>query len=663
MEKDKVYPGLNPSVVTTHLRTDERQIVDLLSKEQYVTNGGKEISLSTQSKYRYFLFKPTTQFAQQFNIELEIICLFSDYEDFQPRTIDAFSHIYSKVEDYRLERICSVLISRDPQISNKIIDLLKADPESPNIIPFTYRELIQNLTVDPYFFRNRFREHLYSRDLFDFKGPLKKDLYFYGRSEIINDVLSRHKSNENFGIFGLRRTGKTSIVFGVSRAVRRVNSFSVFIDCQNTSFNQRRWNKALYFVIRELKSQNNIDCETHQEQEYSIENTGIFFEEDLKSIVEHLSANKLIIIIDEIERITFDSSTVSHWKDGDDFIYFWQTIRAIYQKTDFFTLLIAGTNPRSIEQPRINGSDNPIFNQITYSYVPGFNVQQTRDMVRKLGRIMGITFKETIYSKLNEDYGGHPFLIRQICSLICREFPARPYHVDKSTYSIAKKLFSEKTEYIEMIIGVLQEEYEDEYSLLEFLALEDLDTFRTFADGAPEMIQHLLGYGIIEKVNNNYDFIIEEIREYLIKKNKYRLVTNSSEARLNEISTRRNTLEKELRIIVRQTLQSHLGRNAIDEVISALKDSDKKKAKLLSYKDLFDPQKNNIYFNNLITIIDNNWNAFQNIFQKDKNELINILKAINKFRVDAHAGEISDADFNYLRGCFGAIEETIAFFT
>ena len=53
-------------------------------------------------------------------------------------------------------------------------------------------------------------------------------------------------------------------------------------------------------------------------------------------------------------------------------------------------------------------------------------------MVRKLGRIMGLRFDEIIYGKLTEDFGGHPFLIRHVCSVINRISPAeRPVIVDK----------------------------------------------------------------------------------------------------------------------------------------------------------------------------------------------------------------------------------------
>lgn len=191
---EKVTAGINPNANLSKFSEEEYKIIQRFSKDQYVTNGGREFELTPSSKYRYFLFKPVDYFSNQFNLEYEIIALFSPYENFEPRTLDAYDRISCFHEEFRLEKICSVLISKDKQIVDKIRSITSSNPESPNIIPFYYEELTN--WADPYFVRNRFKNFLYTRDLFDFSGPLKKDLFFYGRNEIINDILNRHKSNE-----------------------------------------------------------------------------------------------------------------------------------------------------------------------------------------------------------------------------------------------------------------------------------------------------------------------------------------------------------------------------------------------------------------------------------------------------------------------------------
>jgi predicted AAA+ superfamily ATPase len=70
----------------------------------------------------------------------------------------------------------------------------------------------------------------YDRDLFDITSPLRKDLYFFGRTDLINKLVDRHSSNENSGVFGLRRSGKTSLIYAVERLMER-GCFSLYLHC------------------------------------------------------------------------------------------------------------------------------------------------------------------------------------------------------------------------------------------------------------------------------------------------------------------------------------------------------------------------------------------------------------------------------------------------
>jgi hypothetical protein len=136
-----------------------------------VTHGGEEIKLGSSS-YRYFLIKPVKNYQEMFNLEREIIVLFSPYAVFEPRTLDAIDYISESFQSLRLEKVCSILVSRNEQIEEELKELLKNDQESQIFIPFNYRELIKN--HDPYFIRNRLKKHFYTRDLFAFEAPLKE---------------------------------------------------------------------------------------------------------------------------------------------------------------------------------------------------------------------------------------------------------------------------------------------------------------------------------------------------------------------------------------------------------------------------------------------------------------------------------------------------------
>ena len=251
---NKTTPGIHPNFLMQVHEPIEQKILRKLSGEFFLTGGG-DIKL-LRSQYKYFLMKPTSVFTEMFNIEREILCVFSSYDNFEPRTLDAFHIAQTELANLRIETVCRVLISNDPSIETRIETLLKTDPEQPIVIPFTYSELCEKF--DSYFLRNRFRNHFYTRDLFSFLSPLKKDLYFFGRSELIQELVNRHRSGEHTGLFGLRKSGKTSIVYAIERHLTANNELYLSIDCESPSVHKLRWYELLQKIVLEFKKTKSI---------------------------------------------------------------------------------------------------------------------------------------------------------------------------------------------------------------------------------------------------------------------------------------------------------------------------------------------------------------------------------------------------------------------
>ena len=186
-------------------------------------------------------------FCEQFNLRREITVIFAEYKHFEPRTFDAISEVYRRnPQHFRIDRICSIIISKDNNVEEEIHHILKNDMEMQVVIPFRYSELQggdkRQLVT------KRFRDYFYERDLFAFESPLKKDIYFFGRREYVHELISRHKSGENSGVFGLRRSGKTSVLQAIERAAQFTETMCVFADCQDLY--HYSWNIALFFIIQ-----------------------------------------------------------------------------------------------------------------------------------------------------------------------------------------------------------------------------------------------------------------------------------------------------------------------------------------------------------------------------------------------------------------------------
>ncbi len=643
MEK-KTRPGINPAFIIDRFDNEERRIIDRLSKEWYLTSSGKHLTMAA-SEYDYFLMKPTSVFHEMFNLDRELICVFSPYENFEPRTLDAFTIAQSDVSEMRAETVCKVLISKDPDIENKIATLLKTDPEQPIIIPFTYEEL--GGAFDSFYIRNRFRKHFYTRNLFNFLSPLKSDLYFFGRSELIHEIINRHRSNEHTGLFGLRKSGKTSIIYAVERSLQANGDRYITIDCESPSIHQLRWYELLEKLVllyhKAIDSKIKIDTNDRYTEKLAAES----FESDLVKISKSKKKKSTLFIFDEIERITPGTASSKHWSLDSDFIYFWQTLRGFYQRNqDVYTYMLVGTNPNCVEQAVLVGHENPIFASIPCQYVPSFTVEQVREMVRKLGRYIGLQFDEVIYSKLADDFGGHPFLIRQACSVIHDQCQGdRPALVDKPLYEKVKKQFlGQASDYLDMIIQVLKDWYPDEYEMLKYLANEDVETFNEFAEDNLTFTKHLIGYGLLQKSNNGYAFNIEALNEYLSKKHKYERINLTESEMIEEISRRRNSLERSLRKIIKNVLKASYGkRKSLEKMLAAIPSGRRESLDSYNIDELLSQDASPLFFLDLVNLFKKEWESFKHVFEMEKQKLILILEEINATgRPDAHAKGVSN---------------------
>ncbi|QYJ76459.1 ATP-binding protein [Shewanella sp. FJAT-52076] len=661
IDKAITNPGFHKQFDMTRFNPEEQRILKSLSRGWYLTNSGEALRVA-QSTYNYFLMKPTLKTSEMFNIEREVVCVFSDYDNFEPRSLDFFEQVYTRLPKMRAETVCAVLISRAHDVERKVERLLKSDPEHQIIIPVSYVEMTDNDALS--LLENRFRKHFYSRDLFSFLSPLKKDTYFFGRSNLINEIVNRFQSGEHTSLFGLRKSGKTSIVYAIQRRLESSGDCVVSLDCESPSVHGLRWNELLERLVRLYRDAKGSKVKIDTSGRYDPKSAADSFEEDILKIHTSKKAACAIFIFDEIERITPKTGASIQWREGEDFIYFWQTMRGFYQKHPaVFCYMLVGTNPSCIEAPSLVGHDNPIYASISSQYVPPFTVEQVSQMVTRLGDYMGLKFDALIAAKLTEDYGGHPFLIRQACSQINRlASTERPVVIDKALYNLSKAEFrAHSQDYLEMMIHVLAEWYPDEYEMLCFLAQGDMDNFNAFANEHASYTRHLIGYGLIQKGPSGYSFNLEEASELLRKKHQNERLNLTDDEKVQELSIRRNRLEKGLRILVRNSLKISLGAiKSKSAVIASVPEG--RRPVLLNYdlSGLLDRDNSPLFFLELINVIKREWATFENVFGIDKTKLILMLEEINnKGRPDAHAKCIDEDDFQQLRLYFKKLESTL----
>jgi len=646
----KYRTGIAPNISLDHdnaiFDADEKRIVNQFANDWFISFA--KTQLFKNVRYAFVFAKPSEELKEKFLLGNEMLVLFLNSPVFQNRMLDFVDKTLWEYRN-RLDIRKFILISKDERIKEEIAGFIKTHPESRIIIPYSYSEWTsssQNIW-------DRLKEQFFGRDLFAFESPLTNETYFFGREDIIKDLYLRYEYGQHSGLFGLRKIGKTSVLNALLREMSANGDYGFYLTAEDTAFQERKWYEALGLLVETINEKmverDNINIH-FDVSSFTALNASIRFREYLQKVHGKIGQKRILIILDEIDKIAFGTATKQHWKNGEDFLSFWQTLRSVSQQyTHLFTVLIAGTNPTLIETPKVSGTDNPIYRWLTPTYLSLFDKEKVKQMVSTISSYMGLSFDDDIFTYLKDDYGGHPFLVRQVCSLINKKLTQqRPQHVPGVFYQSNKELFIRNLkDYNELILQVLRDWYPEEYKHLELLALDDYAGFLKNSDnGSSHTIEHLLGYNIIDKYDTKFYIKIKSITDFIKVHSEITKKVYAVPDKRGEVSAQRNQIEERLRQMVKLILKANYGVTARDEFLKIVPSNGSRKEKLaaLNIDEVFSGE-HELYFEDLRLHVSKNWDDYKHVFN-DKELCDLYLRIININRkADAHAGKIDEISY------------------
>jgi hypothetical protein len=441
----------------------------------------------------YFL-KPEQCMAQSFGFENEIMLVYSAYDSLEPRVIQATEQLLAdSPAKGRVDTMTVFLVSESENPEAWMRQYISANPDSKIFAAFQAEGLRQS-RGDSNYVLNRLAEQLYRRDLFDHRLPLRNDSYFFGREDIVFDMFNAIRNGENRGLFGLRKTGKTSLLYKIERRISAAKAGTFFYyDCKFPGLRTLHWETLLNRIAEDI-----IKNVPGMPQRLRSKNAADRFLEMASNLSK---SERLVLAFDEIEYISPYSKLDDHWVS--EFVPFWQTIWASQSRYRNISLIVAGVNPSVVERDAIEGTQNPLFGIVPSKYLQGLSSDEVRNMLRILGRPMGITFDDNAQNYLLSRYGGHPLLTRIACSLTHhsthKDGLERPIAVD-SDYLLDHESArdAELSFYCRHVVSELQEFYPNEYDLLEKMACGEIAEYVEFTM-FPEFTTHLENYGLLSR--------------------------------------------------------------------------------------------------------------------------------------------------------------------
>lgn len=462
------------------------------------------------------------------------------------------------------------------------------------------------------------------------------------------------KSGQSSSLFGLRKSGKTSTIYAIQRKSKAFFCNVVVIDCQNPTVHARRYDALLTYVVAEIRKSFGVTKSLPALSGSLSDVSDAFFQQMNNAM--GAGKNSVILIFDEIENISPNTAASPHWRAENDAVFFWQILRSYVQSASKgrLSICIVGTSPHILEMSKINDVANPMYLFSQKQFIPSLTFDETREMVERLGYFMGLEFSPEIVADLQGEYGGHPFFTRQVCSKIHQlASPNRPLVVSKAALGRAKAEFHGQLEsYLKDIIEELRESYPEEYELLNAVVANDHDEISEYAREAPDLIDHLTGYGLVSCANGECDIRFEAIKVVL-----QRLISSKGggEDRWAEISRRRNALETDIRVAL-----FHWSRmvSAADWLAIISRNLTNARIEHLSTTEpgvLFSKASSPLFFSDLLMILKDD--AVLSYLGDRRGAVVSSLNTVNQLRKDAHAIAVSDREMAEICSAFDFLED------
>lgn len=522
----------------------EMEVLRKLSELLYISYVSSH-DMGHHSVFPFCLVGNTSILKQYIRGQYEFLLVFSHFDscDWQQNTVKAAQAIRLRREIAERRPLVNfyILVSNARNLTDEI-NKMKGGT-SAAIIPFSFSEILSaDKDVLQELVLSRFEEYYFENNMLGEERAIEEDTLLFGeRGKIADSVVQRCVEGKHSGIFGLRRSGKSSVLRAIERRLEYNQIKYATIESRSFLEGLDSWKTALYDIAREIRRRclgiQQEDGESRAdftkrlqlsstEDDYARRPTQCFVD-DVKLYTRDCST--FVLALDEIELITYNTATSDTWRDLDAYKSFWGALR-----DSGCSLIVCGVNSTINEKSSISFDgktcDNPMYERIhtcadfSKTYLPAFTDEQTKDMLNKLGSYSNVAF-DHVYTEINRAFGGQPYAIRQFAAYMFEKIkanrkPSEVYQFSKATFDALITEFANSEKGIQLFNTILQhiKIYRDEYEMLEKIALAP-EKYRSIEHKDISLIDHLEKYGLIEydRTTLFVTFNIHAIQEYIQK--------------------------------------------------------------------------------------------------------------------------------------------------
>lgn len=436
----------------------------------FLTSGGSHFAFvkcdESDKKLAHLAIHPGPSIRDQFRISLEIPIVLSLHEVLEPRVLNDFEKLRQRPTT---DQDIGVLVARDPTAKTMVLD--RREHSYPILVILdTELESVGSASS----LHSELQKLLRSANYFEFSKDIRSRDQFFGRLSDITTIINLIKSGQSVGVFGLRKSGKTSLLHQARRALAQINILAPQVQLNRVeSASDFREKIVTSVAAAVLESEGEIPgnlviCDHSGSVRPSVADAIVNrrWTADLIKLAR-ATRKSICIVIDEIDLANDESARES---DDNSLVEFDRAERRSLNKvlrelrgaiqdveagdTESKMAVLAAGVAASITTSSVRfGQDNQLFQFLTpYSLGP-MPREDIQMMVRTLGKRSGLDFQsETLLDTLHRECGGHPFLTRLACSLIADRRETRqdadvPYHVTHDDLASSLQSRGERSPY------------------------------------------------------------------------------------------------------------------------------------------------------------------------------------------------------------------------
>ena len=435
-----------------------------------------------------------------FGFTREVMLFYSPHEDLQGRTFKAATKELQST-DRSVTPDTFFLWSPDPRLRTKLYDWSRPSSLAIPLLIDDNEELSLIKLL---------RDHIYTRDLFYVTTPVS-GASFFGRRTLLQSMRDDVFNQRVTGVFGLRKSGKTSILTQLSEELKDDNVVTILMDLETFPCPPEDPTDDILADLRQrlLWELTSRGLRTRELEEIGTRPGILELKNALQSILKNLKEDgtRILLLLDEIEYLTPADKIDIAEGEMPRIAQMLSAFRSIVQESENFTFTLSGLTSAIIESGRLYGRPNPLFSWARAVYVTPLDREEADDLASTVGGKMGIEITSGALEALHEASGGHAFLYRSLSSAVVSHLPVDDLKRTMSRSAVLTEISDWKSRIqgnIEEMIQHVKRYYPNESVMLEIL-MDSADDFKELAPEEHVAVRRLKDLGLIVETDGEFE--------------------------------------------------------------------------------------------------------------------------------------------------------------